>query len=60
MDLANMYELLCMLHSLDSCLDQNGNAQDSKNTVTDFCFNADGRSVWVKLSNGNEYRFNVK
>lgn len=60
MDIANMYELLNMIHNLDSCLDDEGKPHEHKNTVEDFCFNQDGKSIWVRLSNGTEYRFNVK
>lgn len=49
MDIANMYELLNMLHDFQE-----------ETTIEDFCFEKDGKSVWVRLRNGNEYRFNVK
>ena len=60
MDIATMFELITMLYALDSTLDAEGKPRKGKNTVEDFVFNGDGRSIWVKLSNGNEYRFKVK
>lgn len=55
MNIATMYDLIGMLRSLNSRVD-NGN----KRTVNDWVFEDDGKSVWVLLSNGEEYRFTVK
>ena len=54
MDIASMYDLINMVKDLNE-RDDNGN----KPFVIDWVFQSDGRSIWVCLSNGNEYKFGV-
>lgn len=51
MNIASMFDLVRMLEDLDK---RNENA-----TVNDWVFCEDGKSIWVQLSNGNEYHFSV-
>ena len=60
MDLANMYELLNMVHDLKNMYDSEGKPRAHKVTIEDFCFDSNGKGFWVRLSNGKEYSFNVK
>lgn len=54
MDIANMYDLIKMISILDETT-SNGN----NHYVEDWCFNSDGKSIWVHLSNGDEFTFSV-
>ena len=54
MNIASMFELVRMLEDLDK-----RNENGSKMTVNDWVFCEDGKSIWVQLSNGNEYHFSM-
>ena len=54
MTIASMYDLITMVKDMGD-RDNNGN----KPYVNDWVFNEDGRSIWILLSNGNEYTFSM-
>ena len=55
MNLASMFNLVEMITSLYKRDDHN-----NKGVIEDFCFCDDGKSIWVQLSNGEEYKFSVR
>lgn len=54
MDIASMHELINMIQDLDQ-----QTAEGCKRWIADWTFCEDGKSIWVQLSNGNEYHFSV-
>ena len=51
MSIENMYELICMFKELAR--------KDEIISVEDYIFCADGKTIVVQLSTGNEYSFSV-